>query len=98
MPIQTTPVHTRADAETIAFLGEVLAVRLTSEQTNGEVGVLVHLLPAGTAAPMHVQPHESELFYVIDGRITVWLDGEFHRGRERRRRMAAPRVRTRIPR
>ena len=76
MPIQTTPVHTRADAETIAFLGEVLAVRLTSEQTNGDVGVLEHLLPAGTATPLHVQPHEGELFYVIDGRITVWLDGE----------------------
>ena len=76
MPTQTTPVHTRDDAETLAFLGEVLAVRLTSEQTDGQVAVLEHLLPAGTATPLHIQPHEDELFYVVDGRITVWLDGE----------------------
>ncbi len=76
MPTATAPVQARADAETIAFLGEVLAIRATSEQTGGAVAVIEHLLPRGTATPLHVQPAEDELFYVIHGRISVWLEGE----------------------
>ena len=76
MTTQTTPVHSRSDAEAIAFLGEVCAIRLTSEQTGGAVGVLEHLLPHGMATPLHVQSREDELFYVLEGQITVWMDGE----------------------
>jgi quercetin dioxygenase-like cupin family protein len=76
MATQTTPVHSRSDAEAIAFLGEVCAIRLTSEQTDGAVAVIEHLLPHGMATPLHVQAQEHELFYVIEGQITVWMDGE----------------------
>ena len=76
MATQTTPVHSRSDAEAIAFLGEVCAVRLTSEQTGGAVGVIEHLLPYEMATPLHLQASEDELFYVLEGRITVWMDGE----------------------
>jgi quercetin dioxygenase-like cupin family protein len=76
MATQTTPVHSRSDAEAIAFLGEVCAIRLTSEQTGGAVGVIEHLLPHGMATPLHLQVQEDELFYVLEGQITVWMDGE----------------------
>jgi quercetin dioxygenase-like cupin family protein len=76
MATQTTPVHSRSDAEAIAFLGEVCAIRLTSEQTGGAVAVMEHLLPHGMATPLHLQAHEDELFYVLDGQITVWMDDE----------------------
>jgi quercetin dioxygenase-like cupin family protein len=76
MATQTTPVHRRSDAEAIAFLGEVCAIRLTSGQTDGAVGVIEHLLPHGMATPLHVQAREHELFYVLDGQITVWIEGE----------------------
>jgi quercetin dioxygenase-like cupin family protein len=76
MPTQTTPVHSRSDAEAIAFLGEVCAIRLTSDQTDGAVAVLEHPLPHGMATPLHVQAREDELFYVLEGQITVWMDGE----------------------
>ena len=76
MATQTTPIHSRSDAETIAFLGEVCAIRLTSEQTGGAVAVIEHLLPRGMATPLHVQAREDELFYVLEGQITVWMGGE----------------------
>jgi quercetin dioxygenase-like cupin family protein len=76
MTTQTTPVRGRSDVEAIAFLGEVLAIRLTSEETDGTVAVIEHLLPRGTATPLHVHARENEPFYVIDGQITVWMDGE----------------------
>src|SRR5690242_21583083 len=76
MATQTTPVHSGSDAEAIAFLGEVCAIRLTSEQTDGTVAVIEHLLPHGMATPLHLQAREHELFYVREGQITVWMDGE----------------------
>ncbi len=76
MTTQTTPVRGRSDAEAIAFLGEVLTIRLTSDQTDGTVAVIEHLLPRGTATPLHLHSYENELFYVIVGQITVWTDGE----------------------
>src|SRR5690349_12560060 len=74
MPTQTTPVHSRSDAEAIAFLGEVCAIRLTTEQTDGALAVIEHLLPQGMATPLHLQAREDELFYVLEGQISVWLD------------------------
>ena len=75
MTTTTTPVHRVSDSETLTFLGEVLALRLTSEQTAGAIGVMEHLMPRGLATPLHVQPNEDELFYVLEGRLTVWFDG-----------------------
>ncbi|MBE2319364.1 cupin domain-containing protein [Solirubrobacter sp. CPCC 204708] len=67
---------TLSTAETFAFMGEVVAVRLPAERTAGAVSMLEHLAPQGMATPLHVQPNEDEVFYVLDGRITVHLDGE----------------------
>jgi quercetin dioxygenase-like cupin family protein len=72
----TSPVHTFAESETIAFLGEVLAIRLTTEQAGGGIALMEHLMPQGLATPLHLQPDEDELFYVLEGRLSVWLDGE----------------------
>jgi quercetin dioxygenase-like cupin family protein len=76
MATHTTPIHSRTDAEAIALLGEVCAIRLTSEQTGGAVAVMEHLLRRGMATPLHVQACEDELFHVLEGQITVWMDGE----------------------
>jgi quercetin dioxygenase-like cupin family protein len=67
--ITTTP-------ETFAFMGEIVAVRVSAEQTGGAVSLLEHLVPQGLATPLHVQPNEDEAFYILEGRITVHLDGE----------------------
>jgi len=69
----TTTTITTAD--TFAFMGEVVAVRIAAEQTGGAVSMLEHLAPRGLATPLHVQPAEDEAFYVLEGRITVYLDG-----------------------
>lgn len=71
-----TAMTTITTAETFAFMGEVVAVRLPAERTGGAVSVLEHLAPHGLATPLHVQPNEDEAFYLLEGRITVYLDGE----------------------
>jgi quercetin dioxygenase-like cupin family protein len=77
MPHQThaAPIHRLEEAETLAFVGEVLAIRLTSEQTGGVVAAMEHLLSRGTATPLHVHAGEAELLHVIEGELTVWQEG-----------------------
>ena len=70
-----TAVATREASELIAFLGEVVAVRVDGDDTGGAFAVLEHLLPGGLAPPLHVQAHEDETFYVLDGQLAVHLDG-----------------------
>jgi uncharacterized cupin superfamily protein len=38
--------------------------------------VIEHLAPRGTGSPLHVHSREDEWFYVIDGELTLWVDGE----------------------
>ena len=66
-------------SETIAFLGETLAIRVRGEQTGGAFALIEHLLPRGLATPLHLQLHEDETFYVLDGEISVYVDGALSR-------------------
>src|SRR5829696_2780560 len=70
-----TAVATREASELIAFVAEVVAVRVDGDDTGGAFAVLEHLLPGGLATPLHVQAHEDETFYVLDGELAVHLDG-----------------------
>ena len=38
--------------------------------------MLEHLAPQGMATPLHVQPNEDEAFYVLEGRLSLFVDGE----------------------
>jgi quercetin dioxygenase-like cupin family protein len=71
------PMTTITTADTFAFMGEVVAVRVSAERTGGAVSMLEHLAPQGMATPLHVQPNEDEAFYVLEGRLTVYVDGSY---------------------
>jgi quercetin dioxygenase-like cupin family protein len=68
-------VRAAADAELIAFLGGVIAIRLTGEDTGGALAVTDQLLPGGLATPLHAQPGDDETFLVLEGAITLVADG-----------------------
>ena len=38
--------------------------------------MLEHLAPQGMATPLHVQPNEDEAFFILEGRISLYIDGE----------------------
>jgi quercetin dioxygenase-like cupin family protein len=71
----TSPVISRDGRERVAFLGETVTIRLSAEETGGPLSVMEHDMPRGTATPLHVQPNEDETFYVLDGELTIHLDG-----------------------
>ncbi len=48
----------------------------TGAQTNGSYFMLHALVPPGAGPGPHVQTREDEGFYVLEGTVTFWVDGE----------------------
>jgi quercetin dioxygenase-like cupin family protein len=72
-----TPIVARpGEGEAIWFLGVLATVKSSTETTDGAVAVIEHLAPRGAGSPLHVHGREDEWFYVIDGELTLWVDGE----------------------
>lgn len=66
------------ESEAIWFLGTLALVRASKESTDGHMAVIEMLAPPGFGSPLHVHGREDEWFYVIEGALTVWVDGEAH--------------------
>jgi len=64
------------EPEAIWFLGTLALVRASKESTDGHMAVIEMLAPPGFGSPLHVHHSEEEWFYVIEGALTVWVDGE----------------------
>jgi quercetin dioxygenase-like cupin family protein len=58
------------------FLGALGTIKADSDTTAGHVAVLEFQWPRGGGSPLHVHRNEDEWFYVIDGELTLWVDGE----------------------
>jgi quercetin dioxygenase-like cupin family protein len=54
------------------FLGTLVRPKLTGEQTGGRFALWEGVLPHGAAPPLHTHP-QDETFYVLEGRVAVWL-------------------------
>jgi quercetin dioxygenase-like cupin family protein len=61
-----------ARVEPLWFLGTLVHVKLSGEQTGGLFSLQEAVLPRGAAPPLHSHP-QSETFYVLDGEVTFWL-------------------------
>jgi mannose-6-phosphate isomerase-like protein (cupin superfamily) len=59
-------------APAYAFLGNLVKVQISGEQTGGAYSLTEHLAPAGFGPPPHIHHREDEGFYVIEGELTVW--------------------------
>lgn len=57
------------------FLGTVVRPKLTGEQTGGRFGLWEAVLPRDAAPPVHTHP-QDETFYVLEGKLAVWIGTE----------------------
>ena len=62
--------------EELAFFGALTIMKATSESTNGALMVIEQSGPRGLGSPLHVHHNEDEWFYVVEGELTVWRDGQ----------------------
>jgi quercetin dioxygenase-like cupin family protein len=62
-------------SEPLWFLGTLARLKLTGEQTGGRFALWEGVLPNGAAPPLHSHP-QDETFYLLEGDVTVWVDGD----------------------
>lgn len=75
MSIITDGIHVPASqGSTVWFNGDVLTVKLTGEETGGNVGLIRASVPPGGGPAAHTHTHADETFYLIDGELE-FLDG-----------------------
>src|SRR2546423_1732108 len=53
-----------------------IIVKLTAQQTGGSFSQVESIDPRGTATPLHIHRNEEESFYVLEGELSLFIDGE----------------------
>jgi mannose-6-phosphate isomerase-like protein (cupin superfamily) len=64
-------------AAALWFSGHSLTwIRASGADTAGRLSVVEHIVPPGSASPWHVHLTEDESFYVVDGQISIKVEGQ----------------------
>ena len=60
--------------EHLWFFGGLMTIKAAGD------GALVteQTAPRGSGSPLHVHHNQDEWFYVLEGELTIWVDGETH--------------------
>lgn len=75
-PVTTRPYHVAAgEGPALWHLGGLLTFKATSENTAGRLWVQEALGARGYATPVHRHTREDEAFYVLEGELTIHIDG-----------------------
>jgi quercetin dioxygenase-like cupin family protein len=64
------------------WLGALLRIRATKEQTGGAYTLVEEHLPHGFATPVHVHEREEEAFLVLGGAVDFWIGDAPRHGAE----------------
>ena len=65
-----------ATATELEFLGSRVRILIGADQTNARFSLIDMIeVPAGHMPPLHVHHAEDEIFYVVDGEVTLYLPG-----------------------
>ena len=58
------------------MFGALTIIKATGEETGGAYGLVEQRSMAGMASPLHVHHDEDELWVVVEGQLTVHVDGD----------------------
>jgi uncharacterized cupin superfamily protein len=64
-------LRTTAEGQHLWFLDTLMSVKVGGAQTAGALTVLEWTAPLGFAPPRHLHQADDEVFYLLDGEITV---------------------------
>ena len=71
------PIALRRDeGEALWFLDFLATIKSSADTTGGRVAPIEHLAGQDAGSPLHVHHREDEWFYVLDGELTIWVDGQ----------------------
>jgi quercetin dioxygenase-like cupin family protein len=64
------------EGEALWFMGMLATIKSSTEGTGGRAAVIEHTGPQNSGSPLHVHHREDEWFYVLEGELTIWVDGQ----------------------
>lgn len=67
------PAASSGGPEAYWTVGVHATIRAGAAQTGGALALVEERCPAGYATPLHVHHAEDEAFYVLEGRVTVFV-------------------------
>jgi quercetin 2,3-dioxygenase len=77
LPGAPTPYFlARGEGEKAIVIDSLFTVLLSADETGGQFGVFTLDAPKGDAIPAHSHGSHHEIFYVVRGGVTVFLDDE----------------------
>lgn len=69
-------LHADDQAEVIHGAGDCYRYLIRGSDSNGQYFVVEGVVPPGGGPPLHVQTREEEAFYILEGEVTFYADGE----------------------
>jgi quercetin dioxygenase-like cupin family protein len=69
-------IHPPGGGKVVGVLRDKSTFKVLSAQTGGAYAVLEQQVPAGHGPPLHVHRHETEIFYVLEGRFEITVGGQ----------------------
>jgi len=71
-------VSHRRLSNTVTFGNVSMTLLLTAAETGGSLSLMESLMCPGTEPRYHVHENEDEIFYVLEGHLSVMVDGTVH--------------------
>ncbi|MCA8997009.1 MAG: quercetin 2,3-dioxygenase [Planctomycetaceae bacterium] len=80
MATPDNPVLVRRSGEGrhIAAVGDLYRFLATADETNGHYSLWEATVFPGGGPPPHIHLREEEGFFVLQGQVTFWIDGQRH--------------------
>jgi len=63
------------DCRAVAVVGDVYQFLATGEDTNGKYATFESIVRPGGGPPPHIHRREEEAFYVLEGEVAFYIDG-----------------------
>jgi len=65
-------------SNTYRYAGGLGTILIDGSETGGTLAILEAVQRPGAEPPLHVHSREDETFFVLEGRISVWVGGAVH--------------------
>src|ERR1700759_1830639 len=64
----------QGEGEHAKLFGDLFTVLVSGDETDGQFGLIQTSCPAGDTIPAHAHAATHETFYVIDGKVRVFVE------------------------
>jgi len=69
-------LRSSTDGRAIAVVGDIYRFLATGDDTDGKYATWEAIVPPGGGPPPHVHSREEESFYILEGEVTLHVDGK----------------------